>query len=208
MNNQEGYNNWAATYDTVANKTRDLEAEVLRKILTGRKFNHILEAGCGTGKNTRWLASLTNNLTAFDLSEEMMDKARKKVSDTNVTFQQVDLTQSWPELPQPADLIVSSLVLEHIEHLDFIFKQANIALANGGLFYICELHPFKQYSGSKARYETDERLVVLKCFTHHLSDFIKAAGKQGFSLTEVDEWFDTDRQNEIPRLVSFVFRKI
>ncbi|GAA0890736.1 hypothetical protein GCM10009122_04150 [Fulvivirga kasyanovii] len=208
MNNQEGYNTWAATYDTVINKTRDLEAKVLRKTLAGHKFSHILEAGCGTGKNTSWLASLATNLTAFDLSEEMMNKARQKVNDTHVTFHQADLTQNWPSLAQPADLIVSSLVLEHIEDLDFIFNEANAALGNNGLFYICELHPFKQYSGSKARFETNEGLVVLDCFTHHISDYIKAAVKHGFTLQEIDEWFDEDNEKELPRLVSFVFRKI
>lgn len=208
MNNQEGYNTWAATYDTVINKTRDLEAKVLRKTLTGHKFSHILEAGCGTGKNTSWLASLATNLTAFDLSEEMMNKARQKVNDPHVAFRQADLTQSWPSLSQPADLIVSSLVLEHIEDLDFIFKEAGAALENNGLFYICELHPFKQYSGSKARFETNDGLVVLDCFTHHISDYIKAAVKHGFTLQEVDEWFDEDNEKELPRLVSFVFRKV
>ncbi|UII32348.1 class I SAM-dependent methyltransferase [Fulvivirga ulvae] len=208
MNNQEGYNTWAATYDTVINKTRDLEAKVLRKTLADRKFAHILEAGCGTGKNTSWLASLTSNLTAFDLSEEMMNKARQKVNNTHVSFRQADLTQSWPPLAQPADLIVSSLVLEHIEDLDFIFKEASAALENNGLFYICELHPFKQYSGSKARFETNEGLVVLDCFTHHISDYIKAAVKHGFTLQEIDEWFDEDSAKELPRLVSFVFRKV
>lgn len=208
MDNKEGYNTWAATYDTVVNKTRDLEAKVLRKTLDGHQFNHILEAGCGTGKNTPWLASLATTLTAFDLSEEMMSKAQEKVTGQHVSFRQADLTQSWPALAQPADLIVSSLVLEHIEDLDFIFKEANTVLAKGGLFYICELHPFKQYSGSKARFETNEGLVVLECYTHHMSDYVKAAGKHGFTMAQTDEWFDGDSANEIPRLISFVFKKV
>ena len=40
-----------------------------------------------------------------------------------------------------------------IEKIDFVFGQARKVLRANGLFYIGELHPFKQYQGSKARFE-------------------------------------------------------
>jgi ubiquinone/menaquinone biosynthesis C-methylase UbiE len=51
------YEGWAATYDQMTNPPRDLDAEVLRKIMEGRVGGRVLELGCGTGKNTVWLAS-------------------------------------------------------------------------------------------------------------------------------------------------------
>ncbi len=44
--------------------------------------------------------------------------------------------------------------LEHIQNLDFIFSEAVNKLISGGKYYICEIHPFKQYTGTKASYES------------------------------------------------------
>lgn len=208
MKNREGYNIWAATYDTVMNKTRDLEAHALKKTLGNNRTSHVLEIGCGTGKNTSWLAQQAQTVTSLDFSEEMIAKAQEKIIYNNVTFLQADLTQDWPSLTRPADLIVASLVLEHIEDLDFIFDQAKNILTVNGLFYICELHPFKQYSGSKARFETNDGLVELDCYTHNVSDYLHAAKNNGFDNIETEEWFDDNNRKNIPRLVSLLFRKL
>ena len=45
MNVRQAYNVWADDYDTVENKTRDLEAKVLRESIFGDKLD-ILELGC------------------------------------------------------------------------------------------------------------------------------------------------------------------
>ena len=207
MKNQQGYNSWAATYDTVVNKTRDLEARAIREILSNISIPKALELGCGTGKNTRWLAERSKSLTSVDFSVEMLNKAKEKVQVANVDFKQADLSQPWNFIEEPVDLITFSLVLEHIEDLDRVFARASSILKAGGALYICELHPFKQYQGSKARFETDEGTFVLDCFTHHISDYITPALKYGLSCGHLGEWFDEDDRNEIPRLVSFLFRK-
>lgn len=49
---QQAYNSWAQQYDSNENKTRDLEARSLRETLAPLTFEHCLEIGCGTGKNT------------------------------------------------------------------------------------------------------------------------------------------------------------
>ena len=53
---QHGYNQWAASYDAVENKTRDLDKTATQTVLKDISFSNILELGCGTGKNTIWLA--------------------------------------------------------------------------------------------------------------------------------------------------------
>ena len=97
--------------------------------------------------------------------------------------------------------------VEHIENLDFIFKEAFAKLKSNGLFFICELHPFKQYNGTKARFETETGLTELEVYTHNISEFTSTAFKNGFKILELKEWFDDFNEKEIPRLVSFVFQK-
>ncbi|HEY1024795.1 MAG TPA: class I SAM-dependent methyltransferase [Sphingobacteriaceae bacterium] len=141
----------------------------------------------------------------MDLSEEMLKKAKAKIASEKVQFTQADITQSWNFPENSFDLITFSLVLEHIEHLDPVFQAVSSSLASGGQVYIGELHPFKQYSGSKARFETDAGQLIVPCFTHHISDFTRSGRNHGLELEFVDEYFDEDRS--IPRILTLMFRK-
>jgi ubiquinone/menaquinone biosynthesis C-methylase UbiE len=207
MSTQRLYNEWSSTYDDVENKTRDLEKRAGQQMLDALRFSAVLELGCGTGKNTAWLQQKTSRLLAVDLSEGMLQKAAEKISADGVEFRQADITRPWDFVSGEVDLITCSLILEHIENLPFIFSQAASVLPPGGYFYICELHPYKQYSGSKARFETAEGLQVLECFVHHVSDFVEAALANGFVVATLQEWFDEDDRSNPPRLLSFVFQK-
>ena len=202
MNVQQSYDSWSTQYDTNKNKTRDLEALSLRTTLLNIPFDSCLEIGCGTGKNTEWLVTKAGHITAVDLSEGMLAIARSKVSSDRVTFRQADITQPWTFADRPYDLISFSLVLEHIENLDHIFCEVSSIIAPGG-----ELHPFKQYSGTKARFDTEEGQQVVTCFDHHVSDFIQAAQDHGFEVLRLREYFDDDDRTTVPRILSILLRK-
>ncbi|MBA3334155.1 MAG: class I SAM-dependent methyltransferase [Acidobacteria bacterium] len=206
MNNQQAYNVWADNYDAVNNKTRDLEATALRASVLFLEPLDVLEIGCGTGKNTEWLVSKAKNLVAADFSKEMLAKAKGKITNKNVEFRQFDLRNEWNFTVNQFDLVTCSLVLEHIEKIDFVFGQANKVLRAGGLFYIGELHPFKQYQGSKARFEIDSGVFELECFVHHVSEFFAAAKANNFESVDLREWFDDNDESQIPRLLSLIFR--
>ncbi len=180
MNTQSAYDNWSSQYDTNINRTRDLEAIALQQTLANIEFDDCLEIGCGTGKNTAWLMGKAKHITAVDLSAEMLAKAKEKISSEKVNFIQADILQEWDFANKKYGLVSFSLVLEHIEDLDPVFKQASKLLKPGGYVYIGELHPFKQYSGSKARFATEAGEQVVNCFNHHLSDFVEAAKKLWF----------------------------
>ena len=98
-------------------------------------------------------------------------------------------------------------MLEHIENLDHIFKEASGVIGSGGYIYIGELHPFKQYSGSKARFETEEGIQTLTCFNHHVSDFIQSAKKYGFDIDDMNEYFDDEDRNTLPRVLTILLKK-
>lgn len=202
---QKLYDEWSATYDTVANPTRDLEKRACESLLGQHSFERVLELGGGTGKNTAWLAERSREVVSVDLSSEMQAVARKKVTAANVEFRIGDVTVAW-NFGNVFDLITCSLILEHVEDLRHIFSEAARVLIPGGRFYVCELHPFKQYKGSKARFESKEGLKVVECFTHHISDYTNAALISGFSIERIDEWFDGYDRSTVPRLLSLLFR--
>ncbi|MGZ8542071.1 MAG: class I SAM-dependent DNA methyltransferase, partial [Chitinophagaceae bacterium] len=201
MDIKKAYNSWAEQYDTNNNKTRDLEATSLRATLANIQFDSCLEIGCGTGKNTEWLLTKTNHITAVDLSDQMLAKARQKINSDKVQFYQADITSNWDFITKQYELVTFSLVLEHIEDLNDIFQKVSGSISAHGHVYIGELHPFKQYTGTKARFDTEEGQQTVTCYTHNISDFTWAAQQNGFEIVELNEYFDDDDRTNIPRIL-------
>lgn len=207
MNTREAYNIWSEQYDTNENKTRDLEAFALRETLSKISFADCLEIGCGTGKNTQWFATKAKHLTAIDFSEDMLAKAKVKVASTNVEFIQADIMKDWSFTNSSYDLVTFSLVLEHIENLEVVFENVLKVLNPGGRVYVGELHPFKQYNGTKARFETKEGLYIVECYNHHVSDFVQAGKQSGLILEDLNEYFDEEKVS-LPRILTLVMKKL
>ena len=207
MNIQKAYDEWSDSYDTDNNLTRDLDQQVTREALANLHFNSILEIGCGTGKNTAFLAQIGDSVHALDFSQRMIEKAKAKVRAQNIIFSVADITKKWPGNDREFDLIVCNLVLEHIRDLAFIFSEAARVLQSKGSFFINELHPFKQYEGSQARFYREGETIEVEAFVHHISEFTNAATANGLRLVNLNEyWHETD-QNKPPRLISFLFTK-
>ena len=207
MNIQDSYNEWSDMYDTNTNLTRDLDSTVTRNLLGDLRFDSILEIGCGTGKNTAFLAQIGRQIHSLDFSQGMIEKAKEKVRAENVRFEMADLTKHWPAKDGEYDLIVCCLVLEHIGDLVHIFSESHRVLKPNGKFFINELHPFKQYGGTKARFERAEQTIEVDAFVHHISDFIHAADGNGLKLEKFEEYWHPEDQEKPPRLASFMFTK-
>lgn len=208
MNIQTAYNEWSEIYDSNDNLTRDLDQKITRDTFTNQQFDSILELGCGTGKNTAFLVQIGKNVHALDFSQGMIEKAKEKVLAGNIRFSMADLTKQWPCENEAYDLITCNLVMEHIQDLNHIFSEAARTLCPGGKFFINELHPFKQYRGTKGRFERGEEIIEVEAFTHHISDFTNAAAANNLKLKKFNEYWHEADQNKPPRLVSFVFEAV
>lgn len=207
MKINQAYDIWSETYDTEDNTTRDLEKNAAQETLAKYSYAEVIELGCGTGKNTAWLVNKAQRVTAIDFSTKMLDRAKERIQVDNVQFVNRDITEPW-SLPQSnADLISCSLTLEHVRSLDVIFREAFNVLRSLGKLYICELHPFRQYTGSKAKFTCNGQVNELEVHIHHVSDYVNGALATGFRLLELNEWFDERQKIDNPRLISFVFEK-
>lgn len=206
---REAYNEWAAIYDTNSNRTRDLEGIALRETLDALVFHHCLEIGCGTGKNTEWLVQRVESLLSIDMSEQMLDRAKDRIRSEKVRFLQADVTDDWDfTQDEEFDSVVFSLVLEHIEDLERIFENLGKVVKDNGYVYVGELHPFKQYIGTRAGFDTKHGPRTVPCFNHHVSDFTGSAGKYGFEIIALKEYFDGDDRETVPRILTLLFRKL
>ena len=204
---QEAYDNWSLKYDSDNNLTRDLDRIVTQKTLADFNCNLIAEMGCGTGKNTSFLSQIGSQVQAIDFSQAMLNKAKEKLDSDNVTFSMGDITEKWILSDRSVDLVTCNLVLEHIQDLSFIFSEANRVLIDGGIMFVSELHPFKQYLGTKANYKTGKGVVKITSFVHHIADFFNAAKNNGLIVEDLQEWWHEADKGKPPRLVSFTFKK-
>jgi malonyl-CoA O-methyltransferase len=207
MTIQNAYNQWSSTYDHDRNLTRDLDEHIIRQVLANRPGRLTLEIGCGTGKNTTFLSQVSEQVLAVDFSEGMLQLAKEKIEAPNVRFCLADLTHRWPLHSASVDRIVCDLVLEHIQDLSHVFSEAAHCLRKGGYFFISELHPFRQYQGTKAIFEQEADRVEVQAFVHNISDFFSAGLSNGLVLEHLQEWRHSEDQDRPPRIISFVFTK-
>lgn len=204
------YNDWAETYDSNLNPTRDLAATVLRNAGLPISARRVVELGCGTGRNTAWLAQQAVSIVACDFSDKMLARARDHVSDSNVQFIQHDIRKPWPLPAASADVVIAMLILEHVENLTTFFAEAARVLNTAGELFICELHPMRQLTGGQAQFDnpgTGERRLVT-AFLHDVSEYVNSGLSAGLQLKHLGEWRDNEEQStSVPRLLSLTFSR-
>jgi len=202
------YDSWADTYDADRNLTRDLDADVLRQAGLALAGRHVLEVGCGTGKNTVWLAEQAATVTALDFSSRMIDRARKRVQGAHVTFINHDVRHTWPVADHSIDVVVANLVLEHVEQLRPVFDEAARVLRPGGQYFLCELHPERQRMGGRAEFvePVTGNTVQVAAYQHTVSEFLNAGLAAGLVLRHRGEHIEAGAfPNASPRLLSLLF---
>jgi ubiquinone/menaquinone biosynthesis C-methylase UbiE len=116
----------------------------------------ITEVGCGTGRNTVKLLSIPQSKTeicvinALDLSPHMLDIAKSRCSTLSMQSGSatsfyvfdalsLDYGQEIEQLRRKADVVVSTLVLEHLP-IDVFFQTCASFLKPNGLLILTNMH--------------------------------------------------------------------
>ena len=207
------YDRWAVTYDLDRNKTRDLDAHVLRTAGPDVDDRDVLEIGCGTGKNTTFLAAHARRVTAMDFSSGMLARARSAVDTLDlgdrVNFVRHDVRDPWPIESASIDVVVGNLILEHVDALDPVFREVARVVRRGGAGFFCELHPARQQQGSQAQFTdpaTNARVLVT-AFTHTEREYANAVIAAGLEVLQMRAWTEDDAPaGASPRLLSLSVR--
>ena len=98
--------------------------------------NRVLEIGCGTGIVTTQLADYVKEITALDISEEMLQKAEEKAKNLgkdNIQFHCSNLLDM--DFPKEAfDVVTAYNVLLYMENQDEVLERIYKLLKPGGIF--------------------------------------------------------------------------
>ena len=185
-----GYDRWASVYDHDDNPLPALEEPHVRAALGDVRHLDVLDLGCGTGRHTAWLAAAGARVTAVDFSEEMLERARRKVPDTDVHIIIHDLHEPLPVEDASFDALVSGLVLEHIRDPRAFFMEAHRVLRPGARAVVSAMHPAMFLRDVRARFTDPDsgKVVAPGSLPHQLGDFVMAALGAGFTLRRVGEY--------------------
>jgi ubiquinone/menaquinone biosynthesis C-methylase UbiE len=206
----QAYDRWSRRYDDDHNATRDLDARVVRGSPLHVAGSRVLELGCGTGKNSEWLATHARELVALDFSPGMLDVARRRVRSQRARFVEQDITRPWPVDPSSIDVVVGNLVLEHVRDLAPIYAEAARVLRTGGELFLCELHPYRQLRGAQAHFEDAEtnETVPVTAYQHSVSEYVNGGLAAGFTLRALGEHVEESASPDSPpRLLSVLFER-
>lgn len=98
---------------------------------------HILDAGCGAGRDTKYFLSKNYEVTAFDASKEMVKLASKEsgINVLHLAFQDINFEKMFDGVWAQASL----LHVPYNETKD-VYKKIHHALKPNGIFYACYTH--------------------------------------------------------------------
>lgn len=189
---QEGYDLWAEFYDVENNVLILLEEQYLFPMLLNREYNSIFDCGCGTGRIALWLRQQfpESTISGADFSEGMLRKAQEKGEGKKISWQNANLNQHFPFPDSHFDLVVSSLVIEHISDLATFFAGIKRVSEPGADIFITGLHPFMHLMGISARFKCEEsgNAILPESFCHDLSTIYNAAAEAGLKIKKLSEF--------------------
>ncbi len=179
------YDLWAPTYDTDPNPMVALSAEPLSALSPAPR--RVLELGCGTGRNLAALAAMgATDLYGVDLSEGMLAAATRRLPDASLWWQ--DVLAPTPLDDASVDLVLITLVLEHVEDPSLAFVEAHRVLAPSGRLLVIELHPDAFSSGSRAHFEgPDGATYTTAAFPHTAHEIDACAAAAGFGSGHLED---------------------
>jgi ubiquinone/menaquinone biosynthesis C-methylase UbiE len=96
---------------------------------------NVVEIGCGTGRETRYIAECFHNVLAIDASRTMIEKAVNRTTNENIIFDN-NVSGKIPMNPEKTDIVYSFIVFQHCKHdtVKQYFDEAFRVLKKGGRF--------------------------------------------------------------------------
>lgn len=153
----------------------------------------VLDAGCGSGRDTNYFASLGFIVTGIDLSTGLLSYAREH-ADPNATFIEMDLRDIT--LPGTFDGIWACASLLHLtreEIVPVLHKFHSLLTTNGTLFLL-----MKEGMGEKL--VTSGTIAGdTRFFTYYSAEELKKLlTDEGFTVTGQYTWDQKERNEERP----------
>lgn len=190
---QEGYGEWASTYEEIVLDAMDLRLLARIRSVAWDRLHEVADLACGTGRTGVWLKQRgVGSIDGVDLSAAMLDRARAKG-----VYRQL-LPGNMLDTPLRAeayDLVAVVLADEHLPDLQPLYQEGARITGANGYFVLVGYHPYFLLSGLPTHFNSASgEPVSIQSYVHLMSDHVQAALSAGWSLIEMheglvdDEW--------------------
>lgn len=186
---RQGYDRWAATYDSDGNPLVALEKPVIKALLGRVRGLRVADIGCGTGRHALALAREGADVTAVDFSRSMLQVARSKAGSGKVRFRLHDVRRPLPFRDSMFDRVLCGLVLEHLRDLDSFFRELGRVCRKDGYIVISAMHPAMWLKGQSARFfdPASGGEVRPRSYPQRISDYVMAIVRSGLVIDSMSE---------------------
>ncbi len=193
---RQGYDRWAPYYDDYDNAVIALERPIVARLIGPDPGDTIADIGCGTGRHALPLARAGARVTGVDFSRGMLQELRRKRPPATLTLIEHDLRAGVPLADDAFDLVLCSLVLEHLEDLAGALREFARVARPGGRVVIADLHPEMFRRGLHARFrvggnrgapEPDAEKIQIEGVDHTVSDYVMAIVGAGLEIRTMSE---------------------
>lgn len=119
--------------------------------LSLKRGDTVIEIGCGTGLNFRYLRSVVGpegKVIGVDLTPEMLDEANKRIKKND--WGNIELVQSDASsysFPREVNGVISTFAITLMPEYDQITKNGAKALTNGGRFVVLDIKRPERWPG-------------------------------------------------------------
>lgn len=194
---EEGYNLYATAYDDSLGYLNSFEGDLFLKLVGDIKGKKVLDVGAGTGRIIHNLNMAGGEVTAVDLSENMLKVLKKKFP--RIEAKQGDI-EELPFEDETFDVVVATFVIVHLRELQDAFDEVYRVLKPGGVFIVTNINQ-KKAPKLKTR---DNKTVVIKSHYHRPENVVEALEKSFFKI-EANEYLNEKKVwvNQIVRAVKF-----
>jgi SAM-dependent methyltransferase len=182
---RSGYGEWVATYEQTVEDAMDIE--LLESLEQVRWSGEVADLGCGTGRTGVWLREQgVQAVDGVDLTPEMLEVARQRGVHRRLVEADVAATGLADEA---YDLVVTSLVDEHLADLRPLYAEAYRLAKPGAMYVLVGYHPhFIMAAGMPTHYDSASgESVAIETHVHLLSEHTDAALGAGWELAELKE---------------------
>jgi len=190
----EGYDRWAATYDSVPNPLLAREERHLVPLLGDVSGKTILDLACGTG---RWLEILVRRGAAtgvgIDCSASMLRTARQK--DAIASRLAHASCEMLPFRAASFDLAVCSFALGHIRELGCLVRELGCVMKPGADVFITDLHPEAYARGWRVGFRDGNMSFRIEMLPRAVEEIVAAFSAGGFAfLSHESLWLGDEEQ--------------
>lgn len=160
----------------------------LVSLLDPKPSQHILDIACGNGLTSRRLAALGSQVTAFDFSANLIEKAKARSADLQspISYHVIDATdeQQLLSLGERAfDAALSNMALFDMADIEMLFQTLPSLLKPNGIFVFSITHPaFNNASSMHVAEEIDYEGEIKTVYSVKISRYMTPYHARGLAL--------------------------